>query len=77
MERDTFRPGDPAPESGVYRAVHHAHRLPHDVTVERGVPFPNCARCGDRVRFVYIQTAPSAREDYDFRSIARTTTKGN
>jgi YjzC-like protein len=68
MDRETFKPGETAPESGIYRVVHHAHRLPHDVTIEKGMTFPECGRCGDHARFVYLQTAPFVRDDYDFRS---------
>jgi hypothetical protein len=67
MERETFRPGEPAPESGMYRVLHHAHRMPHDVTIEAGATFPKCARCGDRVRFVYLEEVHFVRDDYDFR----------
>ena len=71
MERDTFRPGDDAPESGMYRVLHHAHRMPHDVTIEAGVQFPRCGRCGDRVRFVYLQGVHFLRDDYDFRLLKK------
>jgi hypothetical protein len=77
MDRDTFRPSEQAPESGVYRAVHHAHRMPHDVTIERGMTFPECGRCGDRVRFVFIQSAQSVRDDYDFRGPQKKIVNGN
>ena len=66
MERDTFKPGEIAPESGVYRVVHHAHRMPHDVSVEKGTAFPSCGRCAERARFVFLQAAPFVRDDYDF-----------
>jgi hypothetical protein len=77
MGRDTFRPGELAPESGVYRAVHHAHRMPHDVTAERELRFPECGRCGDRVRFVFIQSAHPVREDYDFRGPEKKSVTGS
>jgi hypothetical protein len=76
MERDTFRPGDYAPESGVYRVLHHAHRMPHDVTVEEDTRFPTCARCGDRVRFVYLQEVRFLRSDYDFLPSQRKAANG-
>jgi len=66
MERETFRPGEKAPESGIYRVLHHAHRMPHDVTVEQGTVFPHCLRCGERARFVYLQGICFLRNDCDF-----------
>jgi hypothetical protein len=66
MDRETFRPGEKAPLSGVYRVVHHAHRLPHDVTIEKTTVFPSCARCDTRVRFVFLQETHFVRDDYDF-----------
>ena len=77
MERDTFRPGEMAPESGVYRVVHHAHRLPHDVTIEKGTAFPACVRCDARARFVFLQAAPFVRDDYDFGAPQKKVVNGN
>ena len=77
MERDTFKPGECAPESGVYRVVHHAHRMPHDATVERGTLFPTCGRCGDRARFVFLQTAPFVRDDSDFGAPSKKAANGH
>lgn len=66
-ERDTFRPGERAPESGIYRVVHYAHRLPHDVTIPKDTMLPPCGHCGERARFVFLHPAPVMTDDYDFR----------
>ncbi len=67
-ERDTFHPGERAPESGIYRVLHYQHRLPHDVTIPKETVLPRCGHCGERVRFVYLHAAPFMNEDYDFRT---------
>jgi hypothetical protein len=77
MERTSYRPGDLAPNSGVYRVVHHAHRLPHDVTIERETVLPECARCGDHVRFAYLEPAAFVRDDYDFRPPQKRAANGS
>lgn len=76
MDRDTFKPGEYAPRSGMYRVVHYAHRIPHDVTVEEGGRFPKCARCAERVRFVYLQEVRFLHEDYDLRPPQRKAANG-
>lgn len=47
----SFRPGEIAPESGVYQVVHVRHRTPHAVLALAGMRFPICRECGDGVRF--------------------------
>ncbi len=66
-ERDTFHPGERAPESGIYRVLHYQHRLPHDVTIPKETVLPRCGHCGERVRFVDLHAAPFMSDDYDFR----------
>jgi len=49
---DIFSPGDRAPFSGLYVAIHHnKHIEEHLVTVLRGDRFPLCLGCSDRIRF--------------------------
>lgn len=71
MLRDTFRPGDPVPDTGLYWVHHYQHRLPHLARI-RYQTFPQCAQCSERVRFerAPMDTDPKAmwlREDVDFR----------
>lgn len=61
-----FVPGTIAPRSGVYRVHHYAHRMPHLVTVTTGMIFPECQRCGDKVRFVPMIAAETIEADVDF-----------
>lgn len=46
-----LKPGDRAPQSGVYQSSHVRHRAVHSVTVLKGEVFPPCKRCGDQVRY--------------------------
>jgi len=61
-----FVPGEIAPRSGVYRIHHYAHRMPHLVAVVKGMTFPKCRRCGDKVRFVPMIAAEPIETDVDF-----------
>lgn len=47
-KQPTFRTGEPIPESGIYRVIHKAHRLPHEVTLVWGQAFPRCAKMQGR-----------------------------
>lgn len=49
--------GDIIPASGVYRVIHAQHRLPHEVTLIAGQPFPRCQRCNDLVKFELLHSA--------------------
>jgi len=60
-----FVPGAVAPRSGVYRVHHYAHRMPHLVTVIKGMTFPECQRGGDKVRFFSINEAAPTETDVD------------
>jgi CheY-like chemotaxis protein len=51
MVERSFRPGEIASESGIYKAVHKRHRAPHSVLVLAGMRFPRCKACGEGVRF--------------------------
>lgn len=54
-----FRPGEVAPESGVYKVVHRRHRAPHNVLALAGMRFPKCRDCGEAVRFQIVHPAQS------------------
>jgi len=64
-EPKLYRPGDRAEVTGVYRAVHLRHRMPHELTVLDGETFPECKKCGERVRFELIHVAPRLKGDVD------------
>lgn len=64
-EAKVYRPGDRAEVTGVYRASHLRHRMPHELTVLDGESFPECKKCGDKVRFELIHAAPRLKGDVD------------
>ena len=53
-----YETGTAVPETGIYRVVHAAHRLPHEVVILKGQHFPKCQRCGDAVLFELVHPAP-------------------
>jgi hypothetical protein len=53
-----FRCGEKILESGIYRVVHHRHRLPHEVTLLRDQLFPRCIKCEESVFFELVRSAP-------------------
>ena len=61
-----FVPGAIAPRTGVYRVLHYAHRMPHLVIIAKEAAFPECKRCGDKVRFAPIMAAEAIEADVDF-----------
>ncbi len=60
----TFKPGDVAVETGVYRVSHAQHRLPHEVVILRGDRFPRCAKCTGAVIFELFYSAPFVVSSY-------------
>lgn len=46
-----YKSGQVVPRDGIYRVTHQKHRLPHESVLTRGMRFPACKVCGDRVRF--------------------------
>jgi hypothetical protein len=60
-----FRPGDSAAVTGVYRATHLRHRMPHEITVLEAEVFPRCKKCGDKVKFELVHAAPRFKGDVD------------
>ena len=68
LHRDPARlaTGTKAPHSGIYRAYHYQHRMPHSVIVLKDDLLPVCHYCGDRVEFVELMDGDLAGSDYDF-----------
>ncbi len=60
-----FRPGDHAPATGIYRAVHVRHRMPHELTVLEAEIFPQCRKCQEKVKFELLHAAPRLSADID------------
>ena len=46
-----YKSGQVVPRDGIYRVTHQKHRLPHESVLTRGMRFPACKVCGDKVRF--------------------------
>jgi hypothetical protein len=55
MSGGRFKTGMVIPDSGIYRVLHYAHRLPHEVTLLKGETFPKCQKCSDAVMFQLIR----------------------
>jgi hypothetical protein len=55
MPGEQFKTGAVIPDSGIYRVIHAAHRLPHEVTLLKGEAFPKCQKCADAVIFQLIR----------------------
>jgi hypothetical protein len=64
-----YRPAETAPASGVYEAVHEAHRAPHEILFLAGDRFPECRRCRSAVRFSILVPLSHANEDFDLKQI--------
>ena len=69
MPQNVYRPGDPVPQSGVYRVVHRDHRSDHEATLLAGGIFPRCSNCGEHVRFHLQRAAEGIRRDADFGNV--------
>ena len=61
-------PGETAPHCGIYRVYHHAHRAPHEVSIERGAVLPQCRVCGTRVQFAPMVIGERLQDDRDLHS---------
>jgi CheY-like chemotaxis protein len=46
-----YKSGQVVPRDGIYRIIHHRHRQPHESVLTRGLRFPACNTCRDKVRF--------------------------
>lgn len=53
-----YETGGIVPETGIYRVIHVAHRLPHEVVILKGERFPHCSKCADAVLFDLVHAAP-------------------
>ncbi len=62
-----YQPDDVVPESGVYTVVHDSHRQKHFATIFKGMRFPFCGHCKERVRFTLSRPAAPISEDADFK----------
>ncbi len=67
MAENVFKPGEKAPQSGIYKVLHYQHRLYHEVTILAGQELPACRRCGKDVRFQLVSPATPVDEDADFK----------
>ena len=64
-DRRVYLPGQMVPISGIYTAVHQAHRADHQVLAIRGEEFPLCRFCGEEVRFHVARVVPHMTHDFD------------
>jgi CheY-like chemotaxis protein len=46
-----YKAGQVVPRDGIYRVSHHNHRRPHESVLTRGMRFPSCRVCGEKVSF--------------------------
>jgi CheY-like chemotaxis protein len=46
-----YTSGQVVPRDGIYRVIHQKHRDSHESVLTRGMRFPNCKTCDDKVRF--------------------------
>jgi len=67
MAEKVLKPGEKAPQSGIYKVLHYQHRLYHEVTVLAGQSLPSCRRCGKDVRFQLVSSATPVEDDADFQ----------
>jgi hypothetical protein len=56
--RLVYRTGDEVPQTGIYRVIHTAHRLPHEAVIIAGQRFPKCQKCSGAVVFELVHAAP-------------------
>lgn len=68
MAENVFKPGEKAPQSGIYKVLHYQHRLYHEVTILAGQSLPSCRRCGQEVRFQLVSSAVPVEDDADFKT---------
>ena len=55
-----YRSGQVVPRDGIYRVTHQKHRLPHDSVLTRGMHFPVCKFCRDKVSFAPVTAVEPA-----------------
>jgi hypothetical protein len=64
-----FETGDEVPSSGIYQVLHKEHRLPREVTLVGGKPFPPCSRCQVKVGFDLLRSVAVNRYSIVLHSI--------
>lgn len=69
MIEEYFKPGEKAPKSGIYTAIHGAdcQHLDHELTCIFRDRLPWCRSCDDQVRFTLLKYAPDAASHEDFK----------
>lgn len=70
MFRHAFKPGSSVTQGGNYWVHHYQHRISHLSYFKSGELFPECSKCGVRVRFELApeqQQAEHISLDSDFR----------
>jgi hypothetical protein len=65
-----YHPGERAPVSGKYKAIHVQHRPSHVVLLIRGEELPTCRSCKAGIRFVLVEAVSHAMHDMDFAGAA-------
>lgn len=53
--KQSFKPGEIVPLSGIYRVEHKSHRLMHEATLLARTCFPLCRECRTAVRFHLVR----------------------
>ena len=65
--RETYSPGMPVRESGIYDVIHDEnHKQHHQVTCVKGDTFPPCRGCTSKVRFKLNTRAEHIKDDAHF-----------
>jgi hypothetical protein len=68
LKPDLLAPGDLAPESGVYEAVHgNCPSQELQMIFLAGQKLPLCAHCRSQVRFQLQRAIPHISQDRDFK----------
>jgi hypothetical protein len=71
MFKHAFQPGSTVPKDATYWVHHYQHRISHAAFLRGGQVFPECIKCGHRVRFELSpdqQQAELISTDVDFPS---------
>lgn len=66
--QNDLRTGCSVPESGIYSVIHSQHRLPTEITLIGGQPFPRCSSCADPVYFDLVRSAPAVDNPLRFHA---------
>lgn len=69
MFKHAYKPGTTIPKNATYWVHHYQHRISHTASLRAGEAFPQCMKCGQRVRFELSpdsQQAEAIGNDPDF-----------